>query len=224
MIARPLLIRKRLVRSIPRSLLFPQPATHDLVLWRGRLGTLLEQITDELISACRVLFIDDSVAEVGLRAVEIAHRYGIPVVADCEHADRPGMLDLMEKVDHLIIGCNLAQSVTGADVPEDMVRALVASQRTCSVVTAGERGCWYAEHDGRVQHFPAFQVEAVDTTGCGDVFHGAYAASLVRGESISVAIQVASAAAALKATAEGGRSGIPDRDTVDRFLSENLPN
>jgi sulfofructose kinase len=90
-------------------------------------------------------------------------------------------------------------------------------------VTAGERGCWYAEYDGPVQHFPAFQVEVVDTTGCGDVFHGAYIASLAQGESIGRAIQVASASAALKATSGGGRSGIPDRDTVDRFISTVHP-
>lgn len=73
------------------------------------------------------------------------------------------------------------------------------------------------------QLVPAFQVETVDTNGCGDVFHGAYAASLVRGESIDAAIRVASAAAALKATVAGSRNGIPDRKTVDRFLTENLP-
>jgi sulfofructose kinase len=60
----------------------------------------------------------------------------------------------------------------------------------------------------------------VDTTGCGDVFHGAYAACIARGERVDMAIQVASAAAGLKATQPGGRRGIPDRAAVDRFLAE----
>ena len=88
------------------------------------------------------------------------------------------------------------------------------------MVTAGERGCWYAERDGEVLHVPAFRVQVVDTTGCGDVFHGAYAACLAWGYPVRRAIQVATAAAGLKATQPGGRSGIPDLPTVQRFLEE----
>jgi sulfofructose kinase len=99
-----------------------------------------------------------------------------------------------------------------------MVRALDSPDRACCVVTAGERGCWYAERDGEVHHFPAYQVEVVDTTGCGDVFHGAYAASIARGEPVPTAIRIATATAGLKATQPGGRSGIPTRAAVEAFL------
>jgi sulfofructose kinase len=88
------------------------------------------------------------------------------------------------------------------------------------VVTAGEQGCWYAERDGPVRHFPAYRVQVVDTTGCGDVFHGAYAACIARGESVERAIQVATATAGIKATHRGGRSGIPTRAAVEEFLQE----
>jgi sulfofructose kinase len=69
-------------------------------------------------------------------------------------------------------------------------------------------------------HIPALKVVAADTTGCGDVFHGAYAAALARDEPVGQAIRVANATAGLKATRPGGRAGIPDRATVDRVLSE----
>jgi sulfofructose kinase len=62
----------------------------------------------------------------------------------------------------------------------------------------------------------------VDTTGCGDVFHGAYAAGLARGEDVRAAIAVATAAAGIKATRRGGRAGIPDRATVDRFMGDQV--
>jgi sugar/nucleoside kinase (ribokinase family) len=91
----------------------------------------------------------------------------------------------------------------------------------CSVVTAGDQGCWYALANGAVQHFPAFPIHAVDTTGCGDVFHGVYAAALSRGESIPHAIQLATAAAGLKATQPGGQPGIPSRATIDQFLHDH---
>jgi len=89
------------------------------------------------------------------------------------------------------------------------------------VVTGGELGCWYSEHGGDVHHLPALKVQAVDTTGCGDVFHGAYAACLAQGESAHKALKVATVAAGLKATQPGGRSGIPDRATIDRVLVAN---
>ena len=62
----------------------------------------------------------------------------------------------------------------------------------------------------------------MDTTGCGDVFHGAYAAALSEGLDLAARIRLASATAALSATHSGGQAGIPARDTVEAFLKENL--
>jgi len=61
----------------------------------------------------------------------------------------------------------------------------------------------------------------VDTTGCGDVFHGAYAAALARGLEVAASTRFASAAAALKATKYGGQAGIPTRAAVEAFLKEH---
>ena len=74
-------------------------------------------------------------------------------------------------------------------------------------------------YGGKVQHVPALKVNVVDTTGCGDVFHGAYAASIARGEDIPRAIQVATITAGIKAASPGGRNGIPDRAKVETVLS-----
>jgi sugar/nucleoside kinase (ribokinase family) len=180
-----------------------------------------EEITEDLIASCRVLFIDHLTASAGLHAIDLAHARGIPVVADVEQETRPYAMELMRRADHLIVGIALAERATGETRPERMVEALSGAERACCAVTAGERGCWYSERGGPVQHFPAFKVQVVDTTGCGDVFHGAYAACIARDESVAMAIQVASAAAGLKATQPGGRRGIPDRVAVDLFLKAN---
>jgi sulfofructose kinase len=74
------------------------------------------------------------------------------------------------------------------------------------------------------EHFPAFSVEVVDTTGCGDVFHGAYAAGLAEKRGIRQCVELASATAALKATRHGGQAGIPSRQTVAEFLREHAAN
>jgi sulfofructose kinase len=180
-----------------------------------------EEITDELITNCRVLFVDHLTAEGGLRAVELAHVHGIPVVGDIEHDDWPGVSDLMRHIDHLIVGVDLAERLTGESRPRAMVRALSEDGRACCVVTAGERGCWYSERGGTVRHYPAFNVQVLDTTGCGDVFHGAYAACIAQGESVDSAVQIATAAAGIKATQPGGRTGIPSQAQIDRFLREH---
>ncbi len=185
------------------------------VIWRQP-----EEMTDELIAGCRVLFVDHKVVAGGLRAVALAHRHGIAVVGDVEDEREPGVAELMDGIDHLIVGVELARRVTGEGEPAAIVRALAVPSRACAAVTVGERGVWYAECGGDVRHCPAFRVPVVDTTGCGDVFHGAYAACIARGESVAQAIRVATATAGLKATQPGGRTGIPNRAMVERFLAE----
>jgi sugar/nucleoside kinase (ribokinase family) len=180
-------------------------------------------ISEELIAGCRVLMMDGYAGEGGVRAAQIARRLGIPFVADIERLEEPATLALFELADHLIIGAETAAQATGARDPAAAAAILARAGRACCAVTAGALGCWYAEAGGRsnspVRHFPAFSVNVVDTTGCGDVFHGAYAAALARGERIARAIQVATAAAGMKATQPGGRAGIPSRAAVEAFLA-----
>jgi sulfofructose kinase len=181
-----------------------------------------QEITEDMIAACRVLLVDHTMARAGLHAARLAHARLVPVVGDIEKEPEPRALDLMDQIDHLIVSTRFAGRVTGKREPQDMVRALSRPERACCVVTDGEQGCWYLrEHGGDVHHLPALPVQAVDTTGCGDVFHGAYAACLAQGASVHQAIKVATVAAGLKATQPGGRSGIPDRATIDCVLAAN---
>jgi sulfofructose kinase len=177
-----------------------------------------DDFPEELVGACRVLFLDQCGAAAVPRATDFARVRGIPVVSDIESISNQATEALLERADHLIIGVALGREVAGRDDPAAIVVALAHPGRACCAVTAGARGCWYAERGGPVRHFPAFDVRVVDTTGCGDVFHGAYAASIARGEGVDRAIRVATATAGLKATQPGGRSGIPDRADVERFL------
>ncbi len=188
----------------------------------GVVQWLPEEIGEELVGACRVLFVDHTTLPGGLRAIALAHRRGIPVVGDIESDSVSGLGELVSQLDHLIVGIEVAGRITGQSDPVSAVQALAAPARACAVVTGGARGCWYSECGGAVQHYPAYRVEVLDTTGCGDVFHGAYAACLAGGESVRVAIEAATAAAGIKATRPGGRAGIPDRATVDRFIKEHI--
>jgi ribokinase len=175
----------------------------------------------EVIQACRVLFVDYLGVAGMLRAADIARATGIPIVADIE-ATAPEMSRLMDMADHLILSWDFARQTTGVSTPEEAARALWCAGRQVVVVTHGDRGCWYvaAAEPGRTVHQPAFRVEVADTTGCGDVFHGAYAAALARGMPVDQRVRLASAAAALKATRAGGQAGAPTLAEVDDFLKE----
>ena len=175
----------------------------------------------EVIRAAKVLYVDQYGIEGMIRAAAIARDAKVAVVADLEGAEHPRFAELLALVDHLILSHDFAAAITGQRTPDAAVRALWGPGRKMVAVTCGREGCWYATGDRPPRHQPAFAVEAVDTTGCGDVFHGAYAAALVRELAIPAALRFASAAAALKATRCGGQAGIPAWSEVEVLLETN---
>ncbi|MFZ1932261.1 MAG: PfkB family carbohydrate kinase [Thermoguttaceae bacterium] len=173
---------------------------------------------EEVIRGTRVLLVDNCGVEGMIRAARIAREAGIPVVADFENADDPLFPQLLGLANHLILSCDFALKVSGQRDPALAVQALWAAGRRAVVVTCGKEGCWYASDNEPTigYHQPALAVEVVDTTGCGDVFHGAYAAALVRGQAVPDAVRFASVAAGLKATGPGGQAGIPTLAAVEQ--------
>ena len=154
-----------------------------------------------------------------IRAARIARAAGIPVVADLESSRFPRFAELLGLADHPILSAQFACEITGATSPAAAAANLWRKDRAAVVVTCGVEGCWFLDGaNKRPEHFPAFRVKAIDTTGCGDVFHGAYAAALARGLPMIERIRLASATAAIKATRRGGQSGIPNLRAVERFL------
>jgi sugar/nucleoside kinase (ribokinase family) len=183
-------------------------------------GADAELPAEEVIRSSAVLLVD----HVGLagmaRAARIARAAGIPVVADFERAGRPPFDELFELSNHLILPAAFAKSLTGATSSEEAVRALWKQTREAVVVTEGELGSWYASlaEGGRVFHEEAFRVQTRDTTGCGDVFHGVYAAALAKGLPIQDRVRLASATAALTAARGRGASGIPRLAEVEDYI------
>jgi len=166
-----------------------------------------------------VLFVDNIGVSGMTRAARIARRSGIPVVADFDSAHDPQFFELLPLADHLIISATFAKTLTGEAAPAKAATKLCLGSRQVVVVTSGAKGCWYLAAGGTApKHQAAFKVKAVDTTGCGDVFHGAYAAGLAWGMELAERIRFAAAAAALKATEPGGQAGIPLRAVVEKFL------
>lgn len=174
-----------------------------------------------IIEHSRVLFVDHFGLPGMIRAARFARQVGRPVVADFERESGPEFGELLELVDHLILSLPFAQALTGKNDPAEAALALWSDQRHAVVVTCGAAGSWHVDSaTAGPQHHPAFRVRAIDTTGCGDVFHGAYASALSRGEDLNYCVRFASAAASMKATREGGQAGIPNRAMVEAFLRD----
>jgi sulfofructose kinase len=147
----------------------------------------------------------------------------IPTVLDGEIANQASFEAVLPYVDHAIFSESGLRSFIGASTLEREHYANALSKARewgCQVaaVTQGEHGILWLDDEGLHQQ-ASFPVEVVDTTGAGDVFHGAYTLAVGEGQSVAEAMRFGSAVAALKCTRQGGRDGIPTRDEVNAFMA-----
>jgi sulfofructose kinase len=171
------------------------------------------------IAAAGAVLADVRWPEGATAALGAARRAGVPSVLDADATDDDALDRLVPLAAHVAFSAPGLARFAGTDDPrEGLARAAARTGGTVGV-TLGEAGVLWRDGD-RTRHLPAFPVAAVDTLGAGDVFHGALALALARGSGHEEALRYASAAAALKCTQFGGRSGIPDAAAVDRFLQE----
>ena len=173
---------------------------------------------EDVISG-NVLHVDAHHPRAALQAAEWANEAGIPVVMDAGTL-REGSVEIAERTDALIASELFARQYTGQNDPEVAARLMFTGRRTISAVTLGARGCIYVTEEG-VFHQPAFKVKVVDTTGAGDVFHGAFSFGLSQGWDFRRIVEFASAVAAIKCTKLGGRAGIATMAQVVEFLEKH---
>jgi sulfofructose kinase len=152
-----------------------------------------------------------------------ARTAGIPTVLDGEIATDAAFAATLPLVDHAIFSEAGLRAFFGNRPIENDADRVAALRQVRSLgcrmaaVTRGPNGTVWMDETGI--HFQmAFSVDVVDTTGAGDVFHGAYTLALGEGAAIPEAVRFASAVAALKCTRRGGRAGIPNREEVNDFL------
>jgi sugar/nucleoside kinase (ribokinase family) len=179
------------------------------------------QISPATMGNTRVLLVDQFGPDTAIHAARLAHRTGAAVVMDLEWLDAPRLDEMMLLSDHLLVPRDFAAAYTGSSTP-----ALAAEElhrrnpRACTAVTCGTDGCYFLHASAPVQHLPAPRVESLETTGCGDVFHGAYAAALAGGKEILDCLRFASAAAAVFATRPSGWQNLPTADDVNRLMTK----
>jgi len=149
-----------------------------------------------------ILIVDGHFPKQALRAVKRAREVGAVVVADLSHPRRE-FLKLLPFVDFPIVPLDFAEEYAGPD-PQLTLQRLHKEYGGTPIVTLGRKGGVYLEQ-GRRRSYRAARTKVVDTTGAGDVFHGAFAAGLSLGFDLAASIDLARRAAALNCSALGGR-------------------
>ncbi|MBR9872922.1 MAG: ribokinase [Vibrionaceae bacterium] len=151
-------------------------------------------------------------------ALEQAKEYNIPSVLDADIAPDP-IDDLVKLADHVAFSEPGLKKFTGCT---DVIEGLKLAQKQTDAkvyVTVGSKGCYWLEGKD-ICHEPVVQIDVVDTTGAGDVFHGALAVAVAESKQSRESIVFSNTVAALKCTKKGGREGIPTRLEVDQILQK----
>lgn len=188
----------------------------SIYAYRGEgLGAEPDWLPLDLIDTAGAFLCDPRWPEGAARALDHARARGVPSVIDGEKSETRILKDLIPRVDHAVFSePGLANYMPGRRLA-DALAAAIADGCTVAAVTQGEKGTlWMTREDPVPRRMPAFRVQATNTTGAGDVYHGAYALAVAEGQPIETAIRFASAAGALRA-----RDGAtPTRAMVEELL------
>lgn len=174
----------------------------------------------QAVKNAELLMVDGNELAAAIDAAKIAHENGAKVLYDAGGL-YDGVRELLPLADILIPSEEFALSITGCEKAEDAAIMLYGTYRPeVVVITQGKKGGII--FDGNtITAYPAFPAKVVDSNGAGDVFHGAFAAGVVKGFSYLKCCYFASAVSAIKCTGVGARESVPDFETVKKYLKEN---
>ena len=214
-------------------ILVDEPTGQRSILYeRGDLQDLAPaEVPAGLVTSARALHLDGVYPEAACHAAEMARQAGVVVSFDGgAGVDWDGTEGLLSLVDLMVVARRFAEEMTGLSDPLEAGQSLLESYEPRQVViTDGVRGSWCWETvqgtagsrtGSQSIHQPALAVDVVDTTGAGDVYHGAYLYAFLQGWPARRCLAFAAATAALKCQELGGRAGIPTRPQVDAALAE----
>jgi sulfofructose kinase len=203
----------------PFAFIMVTPDGARTVLWtRGSAPFLSpDDVSPELIRSGRVLVLDDIEIPAGVRAATIAREAGIPVILGVG-TPRAGIEQLIRLSDDIVMAEKFPFRLTGERDPRQALAGILRMGPKRATLTRGEQGCAHLDASGVWLEQPAFRVEAVDTTGAGDVFHGAYTYGRLAEWDTPRILRFACAVAALQTRQVGGRTAIPTLADALAFL------
>ncbi len=209
--------RQGAVTAVSLVIVDRSAATRAVFRYSGTMKLLPADVDPALVKSARVLLIDAHMPEAALAAASIARQGSIPVVLDSGEP-KEGLGELMAVADYPAPTAAAARWLTGEQDVERAARSLLREPARAVVATMGAGGYVIATPEA-VRREPAFLVDAVDTTGAGDAFHGGLALALAWGQPIEEAARFGAAVAALKCCKPGGRTGLPTLPEVEELLA-----
>lgn len=200
---------------LPVSTILVKPdGSRSVVNYRGEVDYLSADFVTDTNLLPRVLLFDGHEPYVADELMANFKAIKIPSILDAGSVHL-GTRHLVDKVNYIIASEKFALEFTGKE-GMDAVRDL-AQRAPNVIVTRGAKSILWKNPENEGE-FPAFSVKAVDTTGAGDVFHGAYAYALANRMGWQERLRFSAAAAALSCTKLGGRTSIPTGKELQQFL------
>jgi sulfofructose kinase len=213
----------RVARRTPNQfgcILVDQRTGERTVFWDRdpRLAVTPRQFNPQAITTARLLHVDGCDVEASIQAARWARRARLPVVADLDTVYKR-VEDLFPHLDYLLASANFLPAVTGEPDPFKVLEFMAREYKVpVPGMTLGRDGALVLA-GGRFHYSPGFVVETVDTTGAGDVFHGAFIYGLLAGWDIDRTLDFSNAMAALNCTALGARGGIKTQADAERLMA-----
>ncbi len=194
--------------------------TRTIVFDRGNVPKLqLSQSQREVVLNSKLLMVDGNELDAALDAAKLARENNVDVLYDAG-----GMYENVEKMlkvaNILIPSFEFATGITNTTDAKSAAEELYKKYNPDVVVITDGKNGGYMYDGTECRHYEAFNVNAVDTNGAGDVFHGAFAYALTRGYDFYKCCIFSSAVSALKCTKVGARAGVPLYNEVIEFLKE----
>ena len=179
------------------------------IFWQRPTGPppSVDEIDYSVIRKTKVLLTDGLFSEAALTACKAAKQAGVQVVIDAGTL-REGMLELARLSDYFLASEAFANAFAGPDNAAEACHRLAEFGPRVAGVTLGAKG-YIARIDGEIIERPAYKVQTVDTTGCGDLFHAGFAYGVVRGWDVMKSLDLGAWSAARVSQKLGGRAGIP---------------
>ena len=172
------------------------------------------------IKSAQLLMVDGNEMDAAVEAAKIARENGVKVLYDCGGLYE-GVARLLAHTDIMIPSEEFALGHTGCTTAEDAAKKLYELYNPeVIVITQGKRGGIL--FDGKnIVSYPIYPAEVVDSNGSGDVFHGAFAAAVIKGYDYEKCCHFSSAVSGLKCTGIGARESVPNFETVKKYMKEN---
>jgi sulfofructose kinase len=215
------LIRVEGCASQSSFILVDQLTGDRTVLWKrdARVALRPEDLEREWIVEGRALLVDGHDTEAAACAAGWAREAGIPVTADLDNL-YPKVEALLESVDFIVSSKDFPERLTRE---KDLLKSLPLIQKKfknrLTAATLGRDGV-LAWDGSSFTYSPAFQVEATDTTGAGDIFHAAFVYAQLEGLQLEEQLSFSCAAAGLNCTASGARGHLASLEEIRKLMRE----